>query len=120
MIQSAIQIAKQLAPEDIQVGDYVALLEITYQYPSFSWDADPVTLPPHEPICIKWESHAGGFPSKVKAVCLPFVLLRSATGEIFSLDVRHARLARVDCKYARVAWRAFKRKRRKRKKRPGH
>ncbi len=114
MIQSITKIAKPIAPEDIRVGDYLALLEITLQYGSFNWCmADPITLPPSEPVSITWQGHFGGMPLKVKSICLPFLLVKSPHGEMASLDVRHCRLARISSEYGRVARKAFKKKKKR-------
>ncbi len=104
-------LAKPLAPEDVRVGDYVAPLEWTVQWPSWMWCGDDswsndrtaviraVWLPPGE----------RQQPQKVLAACLPLVFVKSATGECETLDLRQVRLARLDCRYAKIVWRSLRR-----------
>ena len=40
------QLAKCLAPEDVQRGQFVAVLNINYEYPSYFWDNSPQILAP--------------------------------------------------------------------------
>jgi hypothetical protein len=105
--------AKVLAPEDLRVGDYVALLHVVWELPSFFWCGGIGTNRPEEPVCLPLMPNNGGVPYRVRSVCLPFVLVKSPTGAPRHLDVRRYRLARLDRAYARAAWRACKKKRRK-------
>jgi hypothetical protein len=104
-------LAKALAPEDIRRGDFVSLLNVTYELPSYFWDADATTLPRDEPVRIRFVPECGGVPLRVKSVCLPFVLVKTPQGERCTLDVRRCRLARLDRRYAADAWKAYKKAR---------
>jgi hypothetical protein len=101
-------LARTLAPEDIRPGDFVTLLSVTYEVPSYFWDADAVTLPRDEPVRIRFVPEGGGVQLRVKGVCLPFVLVKAPRSERCTLDVRKCRLARLDRAYARDAWKAYK------------
>jgi hypothetical protein len=101
-------LAKMLAPEDVRAGDYVTLLHVTYQVPSWFWCADSTLLPPDEPIRIRYLAPEGGLPLKVRSVCLPFVLIESAVGQSCALDLRQCSVARLRKPYARAAWKALK------------
>jgi hypothetical protein len=107
----ASRLARTLAPEDIRPGDFVTLLSVTYEVPSYFWDADATTLPRDEPVRIRCMPETGGVPLRVKSVCLPFVLVKSPRGEHGAVDVRKCRLARLDRKYASDAWKAYKKAR---------
>lgn len=109
-MNAKLNIAKLLPPEDVRAGDYVALLQVTYEFPSFFWSGDACTLPPDEPVRIGWTPACGGIPLKVKQVCLPFVFVRSPYGESQTLDVRQCRLARLDRKYGKTVWKSIKKK----------
>jgi hypothetical protein len=107
-------LARTLAPEEIRRGDFVTLLSVTYEVPSYFWDADAVTLPRDEPVRIRCMAERSGVPLKVRGVCLPFVLVKEPRGERSTLDVRKCRLAKLDPSYAADAWKAYKKARPKR------
>lgn len=110
-------LAKALAPEDIQPGDFVTWLYVMAELPSFLWNADASTLPVEDPIRIQLVPEDGGIPMKVKSVCLPFILVKLPEGEKQSLDVRQCRLARLDRAFAKATWKALGKSRLKRKRR---
>jgi hypothetical protein len=93
-------LAASLAAEDVACGDYVAILSEVCELPSCFWCSDATMLPPDEPVRIRFLSHDGGTPLKVKAVCLPFVFVKSPSGTFQTLDVRRQQLAKLDRKYA--------------------
>lgn len=107
--------AKALAPEDILVGDFVTLLHTITELPSCLWCADASTLPLDEPIRIKYLPLEAGIPLKVKAVCLPFVLVKRPFGDRQTLDVRECRFARIDPQFASAAWKAHRKQSSKKK-----
>jgi len=114
--QAKSTLAKSLGPEDVRVGDYVAPLHETYDYPSFVWCSDAELTNRSETVPIRFVAQGSGVPLKVKAICLPFVLVKHPTRGVYAIDVRCHQLARLDREYAAVAWRALKpcRKRSKR------
>jgi len=101
-------IARPLSPEDIDTGDYVTLLEVTWEYPSFLWCADASIQPPTKQVRLTSLPDPAGVPMKVRGVCLPFVLVKLPGGDVRSLDVRRHRLARLDPSYARTGWELLK------------
>ena len=101
-----LSLAKAVAHEDIQLGDFITMLESTAEWPSFLWCADSALLPPSEPIRIRTVPRDAGVPVKVKSVCLPFVLVKHPNGRHQTLDVRRCRLARLDRRYAKATWKA--------------
>lgn len=103
-------LAKSLAPEDVRVGDYVAPLHETYDYASFFWCCDDALEDRSQTVPIRFVASDSGEPLRVKAVCLPFVLVKAAKGKKFTLDVRRTQLARLTDDYARVAWKAYKKR----------
>jgi hypothetical protein len=106
--------AKVLAPEDVRAGDYVALLHVIHELPSFFWCGGMGTMRPDEPVRIPFVPNNGGVPLRVRSICLPFILVKAPTGKLRNLDVRRYRLARLDRAHARAAWKARKKGRRKR------
>ena len=110
-------LAKPLAPEDVRLGDFVAILHVICELPSFLWGADTVTTPMDVPIRIPFVPPSGGVALKVTSVCLPFVLVKSARGTCRTLDLRQCRIARLDRTFAAATWKAYKPIRASRRKR---
>lgn len=113
-------LAKTVAPEDLLVGDYVTFLQTVTELPSCLWCADATTLPFDQPVRIRFMPVPAGIPLKVKAVCLPFVLVKRPSGDHETLDVRQCQLARIDGRFAVSAWKAYKKKGSKKRKRLRH
>lgn len=103
-------LARALAPEEIRAGEFVAVLYVISEWPSFFWDGDSALRPHDELVRICSTPSGESQPLKVRAVCLPFVLAKTPAGVQQTLDVRRCRLARLDRRYARAAWRAVKRR----------
>jgi len=114
---SDCSLAETVAPEDLCVGDYVAILNEINEYPSFLWCRDPELNPPHEPIRVQWRACDGGKPFKVRAVCLPFVLLKNPNGKHKSIDIRGVQLVRLSREYAKRTWSVMRKKRKRRRRR---
>lgn len=98
-----ITLAKALAPEEIRPGDYVTLLHVVYELPSYLWFDDAAMSPRDQLVRIQCVPEFGGVPLKVKSVCLPYVLVKHPTGQRQTLDVRRAKLARLNKAFAKVA-----------------
>ncbi len=109
------ELAKTLAPEDIRRRDIVAILDVVHEYPSFLWCNDAQVLPPQEPVHVRWRSRSAGKPLKVKAICLPYILVKTPKGRQKTLDVRQCRLVRLSDCYAKKAWKQFRKVRKKAK-----
>lgn len=95
-------LAQSLAPEDIQRGDFVAVLSIIVEQRPFLLVPGEkleiqraATLPEQEQMCT----------GRVLAVCLPFVLVETPEAETITLDVRRQRLARVAPAFGRLIFR---------------
>jgi hypothetical protein len=101
-------LAKSLAPEDIRPGDFVTPLHLIAEVPSYFWCDDCWTLPRDQLVRIRYTPTAGGLPLKVMSVCLPFVLVKQASGERHTIDSRQCQLARLDHRYAKRAWKGYK------------
>ena len=92
---SKTRTTRTIAPEDIRVGEHVAILKVSYEYLSFLWCFDStgdkstpvrVTFLPFQDV---------GQPLKVLAVCLPFVVVSRSNSRKFSIDVRACQIGRV-------------------------
>lgn len=106
--------AKLLHPEDISVGDNVALAIQSYNYPSFFWCmADPAIMPPDETVRLSFLPTGTSKPFKVVAVCLPFVLCEKVDGKYQTFDVRRVQLMRLAPEFAELARMGYANKKRK-------
>lgn len=93
-------LAHSLAPEDIRPGDHVAVLHEVWEYPSWYWCDDSSLADRAEVVRVCYTPREESAPLAVRAVCLPFVLVREPCGRERTLDVRRCRLARLDCAFA--------------------
>jgi hypothetical protein len=106
-------LAKALAPEDIRRGDFVTPLYVIAEMPSFWWRCDGYTLPADQPVRIRLTPSTEGAPLKVRSVCVPFVLAKTACGELRTLDLRTCQLARLNRAHGKQAWKAVRKATRK-------
>jgi hypothetical protein len=106
-------LAKPLAPEDVRCGDFVAVLHVISEVPSYFWAGESFRLPHDELVRIQHIPDDAGLPLKVKSVCLPFVFVKNATGERKTLDLRRCKVARLDRTYAKTTWKACRKSQRK-------
>ena len=104
----ASQMAASVAPEDIHCGDYIAVLNVIYEYPSFLWCCDAASVQPDEPVRIQLQQRGGGTPLKVKAICLPFVFVKTPNGKSFTYDIRQTQFVRLNADYAKEVWNELK------------
>ena len=101
-------LVRMLAPEDIQPGDYVTPLSTLAEVPSYWWCGDDWSLPRDRPVYIRFITGCDGAPLRVKSICVPFILVKQPDGQSLTLDLRKCQLARLDRKYGRRAWKAYK------------
>ena len=92
-------LAKPLAPEDVRDGDFVAVLDVEYEWPASSWYCDP-PLGSEKVIRARLRPHETSPPLRVIDACLPFVCVEPPTGPPMTLDLRAVRLVRLDAGYA--------------------
>ena len=107
----ALSLAATTAPEDLRPGEYIAVLNETWEYPSFLWSGDSGLSAPDEPIRIRWRPRPAGVPLKVQAVCLPFVFLEDPQGQFRTADIRQTEFVRLHRDYARLVWKSLRRQR---------
>ena|SRR5208283_1533592 len=96
--------ASRVAGEDLACGDYVSLLNETVDLPSFLWDSCGAALLPHELVRLRVIPANAGHPRKVIAICLPFVYVKTPSGEMAVIDTRRTQLVRLNRKCAKVIW----------------
>ena len=105
---SSLTVAESLAPEDLRIGDYVATLHVIWEYPSCLAPVDTMGEPKEALIRLRLLPKCTGIPLKVKAACLPFVLVKRPFGDCRTLDVRKLRLAKLDHTYAKKVRKSLK------------
>ncbi len=105
----AISLAKTLAPEELRVGDYVAVLRITYEVPSFVWCCHDSFADRSDLVRLHMLPDDEAVPLEVEAVCLPFVLAKPPKGPPRTLDIRRVQLARLARRFAQASQQAHKR-----------
>lgn len=96
-------LAQCVAGEDLQIGDYVAILNSTFQL--ISSQRDRCDRNPEEIIRVQYMPTDAGQPRKVVAVCLPFVYVKCANEISEIIDLRLTQLARLDRQCAKEIWR---------------
>src|SRR5262245_8588984 len=105
-----LAVAASVAPEDLRCGDYVAVLSVIHEYPSFFWCGDSGMSAREDPVRVESLDTENVAPLKIKAICLPFVFVKDAMGKHRTLDVRLCRLARLSAEYARKVRKAVRQK----------
>ena len=111
--QTDTNLARPIAPEDLNRGDYVAVLSEITEFPSFLWFDELPSHSPHEPVRVQWQGRFDESPLRVKDLCLPYVFVKSAHGRYETLDVRQYRLARLSPRYAKRVWKLLRNQNRK-------
>ncbi len=116
--------SRVIGPEDVRVGDYIT---ITHEVLEFFVCANATEYGQEPEIKLKRMAvmpYGAGRPYKVVSVCLPFVLVRTMTGERCTLDLRQHHIARINKVFGKEAFKKEKdeqkekkRKKRKKKKR---
>ncbi len=96
--------AATVAGEDIRRGDFLALLNVVSEWPTFFWDSTPT----EDVMRLKIIPTDAGIPHKVRAVCLPFVYVKPPNGTMRTIDLRMAQVVRLDQTVARRVWRRLK------------
>ena len=112
----ATNVAARVAGEDIKPGDYVTALTEIYELPSFLWCCTSSTLAADEPVQSVYKARDAGQPSKVIAVCLPFVYTKQARGGTAIFDLRKHQLVRLDRDTGRKVWKRLRKNLKKKRK----
>ncbi len=100
-------IAALVAPEDLRCGDFVAVLSEIVELPTFLW-SETLSGEREELVRVRRLPTDDRAPLKVKAICLPFVFVKLPSGRFQTLDVRLAKLVRLERSYAKAVWKALR------------
>ena len=98
-------LARSVAGEDLQIGEFISVLSVISEMPSFMWDSCDLSLRPEELIRLKYIPERAGHPLKIIGICLPFVYVRSSNKAVEILDLRLTQVVRLDRHCAKEIWR---------------
>lgn len=104
--------SRLIGPEDLAVGQYVTIAEETDEYVVRS-DAD--VSPTLFVQSVTTMAGYAGWPSRIKAVSLPYVFVKRASGSLAVFDLRRHRLALLAPEFGKAVFKAEARKDRKSK-----
>lgn len=105
--------ARPFTPDDLRPGDGVTVAHVTAQI--LACEDPPPGDDENRVLRAKLIPESAGYPLRIKQVCLPFVLVKSPTGDHATLDLRRHHLLRLDDAYTRAAFKALDPKRKERK-----
>ena len=103
-------LARSVAGEDLQTGEFISVLSVISEMPSFMWDSCDLSLRPEELIRLKYIPERAGHPLKIIGICLPFVYVRSSNKAVEILDLRLTQVVRLDRHCAKEIWRLARRR----------
>jgi hypothetical protein len=106
--KSITTVASRLAPEDLRPGQDVAILSQIYECPTWLWCSDLPGMRADELVHLQSLGRGGGRPLRIKAVCLPFILVTKSDGKSRTLDVRRVQLVKLDRTYAKLVRKALR------------
>lgn len=102
-------VAATVAGEDIACGDFVALLNVVYEFPSFLCDGASASLQPGDLIRVRMIPANAGVPYRVMAICLPFVYAEDVAGAPQVMDLRREQIVRLNRQCGKSLWKTLKR-----------
>ncbi len=123
-MKTKVKTSQSVGPEDVRVGDYLTTTRVTVEFlPDV---CDPYRGRTVEPMRCDIMPWCAGTPMRVEAVCVPFVYVRTPSGDREAIDLRRYSVVRLAPTYGQKAFKTLddaekkakrkaKRKRRKRK-----
>lgn len=101
-MKSTTTCAQAVAPEDIRIGDYLAILHYVSEETPMLLGAESTFVEPKvaRMTLMSWDTD----PKRVIALCLPFVLVEEPDASRTTLDARRFRLARVSRRFGKSAF----------------
>ncbi len=103
-----ISVSRQLRPDDIRVGDYVAVLNVSYEWAGFSC-MDPTGNPGQVQRATLIPNKTSP-PVRIEAVCVPFLFVVDVKGKRHMVDMRRVKLARVSRRFGNTVFSSMSRK----------
>jgi len=107
--ETELKCSRLVHPEDLVVGDSVAVSTVTYELATFLWcGVDSFQFPPDELIRLTLKATDDHYPMTVKSICLPFVLCKGIDKQHAVYDLRRLQLRRLDQDFANAVRGAYK------------
>ena len=104
-----LKVSRLVHPEDLVVGDNVAIFEVSYQLGTYHWfSIDTFAYPPEKLIRLNYLPQDDQYPQTVESICLPFVLCKLTNGKHAVHDLRRVKLTRLDLEFAKAVRAAYK------------
>jgi len=98
----SLKAARILAPEDIQIEQWVAVFTVTCEFlPCWAIES-PSDIDRIRPVRFAYAPEAAGEPLRVIDVCLPFVLVECVSGAPRVLDLRACTLVAIALRFAKA------------------
>jgi len=98
-----LTVCRRVAPEDLRPGLFVAVLGVVHEvFPPSALES--AEFRPIRPVRVVCTGCADGTPLLVVSVCVPFVQVEDAKGELRTLDVRREQLGVVGEDYGLEAF----------------
>src|SRR4051812_38766909 len=89
-----ISTCRRIAPDDLRPGMFVAVMGVVHEvFPTGAFDA-PEIRPPRA-VRVVCTGCSDGEPLRIICICIPFVQLEDARGELRTLDIRQQILAEL-------------------------
>lgn len=105
IMDTQVEIARHVAPEDIAVGDYVTVAHVTYE---FVGDCSSVPEQTVTPKRVTFMSPCAGRPLRVMSICLPYLFVREPEGGHDMLDLRRHRIMKLSKTYGKKVFKRLK------------
>lgn len=106
---TAMTSVRTLHPEDICVGDNVAIMSRSVQVPTFMWcNFDTSMTPMEKPVRMTFLPDGEQEALRVSDVCLPFIICDTYDNKHVFIDLRQTQLARLDAAFAKADRKARK------------
>ncbi|QDT53278.1 hypothetical protein Pan44_12940 [Caulifigura coniformis] len=109
ILKTVTTVAARLAPEDLRPGQDIAVLTEILECPTWLWPGEVSGVRPDEPVRLQITGRGSGRPLRIKAVCLPFVLVSRIDGKFRTLDVRRVQLVKLDRDFAKLVRKSLRR-----------
>jgi hypothetical protein len=98
MMEYQLNTCRRTPPEDLRPGMFVVILGVTHELLA----PGPFETP--RIVRISCISCADGSPLRILSICLPFIQLEDADGDLRTLDIRRQSIGEVDEFYALEAF----------------
>ncbi|MFG0260719.1 MAG: hypothetical protein ACF8LK_10250 [Phycisphaerales bacterium JB041] len=99
---NVVRVVRQVRADDVRVGDYVVVMHESYDFMACGFGADNVRV---QRVTVLPNSTEA--PVRIEAVCVPFLMVRSARGECSMIDMRRVQLATVAGRFGRAVFAAM-------------